>query len=146
MTDTASANQDLVRRYLAAFNDRDRDTLSEILAEDALEHGVHEQLHGYEAIVDFLDGHFEAFPDYSGTTDAVVAQDDLVTVRYTAKGTHTGEYRGLDPTGHQAEWTGIAIYRVEDGEIAEIWLEEDRLGLLEQLELVDTPPHAHLRI
>jgi hypothetical protein len=38
----------------------------------------------------------------------------------------------------------MAIYRVEDDEIVEMWLEEDRLGLLEQLEAVDPP--AHLRI
>ncbi|PSQ14735.1 DUF4440 domain-containing protein, partial [Halobacteriales archaeon QS_7_68_65] len=64
--------------------------------------------------------------------------------RYTVRGTHTGEYRDIEPTGHTAKWTGLAIYRVEDDEIAEIWLEEDRLGLLEQLEVVDPP--AHLRV
>lgn len=143
---TATDNEALVRQYLAAFNDRDRETLLDLLADDAVEHGVHEDISGADAIVEFLDGHFEAFPDYSGTTEATVADGDLVTVRYTARGTHTGEYKGLEPTGHQAEWTGISIYRVEDGEIAEVWVEEDRLGLLEQLELVDRPPHAHLRL
>jgi steroid delta-isomerase-like uncharacterized protein len=146
MSTTESENKELVRRYLAAFNDRDRETLDRLLAEDAVEHGVHEQIEGAAAIIDFLAGHFEAFPDYSGSMEAVVAEDDLVTVRYTARGTHTGEYKGLEPTGHQAEWTGISIYRVADGEIAEIWVEEDRLGLLEQLELVDRPAHAHLRL
>ena len=146
MTTNTSENPDLVRRYLKAFNDRDRETLADLLAEDVVEHGIDEELHGAGAIVDFLDGHFEAFPDYTGTTDAVVAEDDLVTVRYTAEGTHTGEYRGVEPTGHAAEWTGIAMYRIEDDEIAEVWLEEDRLGLLEQLQLVTPPPQAHLRL
>lgn len=139
-------NKQLVRQYLAAFNDRDRERLADILAEDAVEHGIHEELHGFQAIVDYLDGHFEAFPDYSGSTEAMVAEHDIVTVRYTAKGTHTGEYRDLEPTGHRAEWSGIAMYRIDDGEIAEVWLEEDRLGLLEQLELIDPPTQAHLRI
>lgn len=146
MSGDEAETKDLVRRYLAAFNDRDRETLHEILAEDAVEHGVHEKIEGAAAIVEFLEGHFEAFPDYSGETEAMVAEADLVSVRYTARGTHTGEYKGLEPTGHQAEWTGISIYRVEDGQIAEIWVEENRLGLLEQLELVDRPPHAHLRL
>lgn len=146
MTTSASEHGDLVRRYLKAFNDRDRETLADLLATDAVEHGVHEELHGADAIVDFLEGHFEAFPDYTGTTEAVVAADDHVTVRYTASGTHTGEYRGVEPTGHAAEWTGMAMYRIEDDEIAEVWLEEDRLGLLEQLELVEAPPQAHLRL
>jgi steroid delta-isomerase-like uncharacterized protein len=137
-------HKDLVREYLNAFNERDRDTIRDVLADDVVEHGVHETLRGPEAIVEFLDAHFETFPDYSGEAGHVVAEDDVVAVQYTVEGTHTGEYRDLDPTGHTVEWSGIAMYRIEDGEIAEIWIEEDRLGIYEQLEVVDRP--AHLRI
>jgi len=137
-------NKELVRRYLAAFNDRDRDTLSEVLAEDVVEHGVSDELHGLEDIMAFLDTHFEIFPDYTGETEAMIAEGDTVVVRYTVSGTHTGEYRDIEPTGHTDEWTGVGTYRIEGGEIAEIWLEEDRLGLLEQLEVVERP--AHLRV
>ena len=101
-------------------------------------------MRGVADILQFQRSHFDVFPDYAGTTDAVVAQDDLVAVRYTVSGTHSGEYRDVEPTGHTVEWTGMSMYRVEDGEIAEIWLEEDRLGLLERLEVVDPP--AHLRL
>ena len=141
---STESNKELVRRYLAAFNDRDRDTLSEVLDEDVVEHGVSDELHGLEEIMGFLDSHFEIFPDYTGTTEDVIAEGDRVVVRYTVSGTHTGEYQGIEPTGHTVEWTGVGIYRVEGDEIAEIWLEEDRLGLLEGLEVVERP--AHLRI
>ena len=137
-------HKDLVREYLNAFNERDRDTIRDVLADDVVEHGVHETLRGPEAIVEYLDVHFETFLDYSGEAGHVVAEDDVVAVQYTVEGTHTGEYRDLDPTGHTVEWSGIAMYRIEDGEIAEIWIEEDRLGIYEQLEVVDRP--AHLRI
>lgn len=137
-------HKELVRQYLRAFNERERDEISELLAEDVVEHSIHEKLHGRDAILDFLESHFDVFPDYSGSTDAIIAEDDMVTVRYTVTGTHTDEYEGIEPTGQKIEWTGIAIYRVEDDEIAEIWIEEDRLGLLEQLEVADPP--AHLRI
>jgi steroid delta-isomerase-like uncharacterized protein len=141
---TPDDNKALVRRYLSAFNEQDHDTLSDLLAEDVVEHGIHEELHGVDAIIDFLEAHFEAFPDYSGETEAMVAEGDTVAVRYTTSGTHTDEYRDVEPTGHTVEWSGMAMYRIEDGRIAEIWLEENRLGLLEQLEAVDPP--AHLRI
>lgn len=137
-------NKEIVRRYLNAFNERDRDALSELLAEGVVEHGIHEELHGFDEIWDFLQAHFDTFPDYSGTTEAMIAEGDTVAVRYTVSGTHTGEYRDVEPTGHEVRWTGMVMYRIEDGEIAEIWLEEDRLGLLEQLEVVDPP--AHLRL
>ncbi len=138
-------NVALVRQYLEAFNEQDHEQMTELLADGVVEHGAHEELHGVDEILDFLDAHFETFPDYSGTADAVVADGDQVVVRYTVSGTHTGEYRDVEPTGHRTEWTGLAMYRVEDGEIAEIWIEEDRLGLLEQLDAVD-PEHAHFRI
>jgi len=139
-----TTNTDIVRQYLDAFNDRDRSTLSDLLAEDVVEHGIHEELHGLDDILDFQQRHFDTFPDYSGETEAMVAEGDVVAVRYSVRGTHEGEYQDVEPTGKTAEWTGMAMYRVEDGRIAEIWLEEDRLGLLEQLEVVDPP--AHLRI
>lgn len=138
------SNKQLVRDYLDAFNSRDRETISELLAEDVVEHGIHRELHGPEEVFEFLDAHFKTFPDYAGSTEQIIAEGDVVAVRYTVTGTHTGEYRDLEPTGHTTEWTGMAMYRIEDDEIAEIWLEEDRIGLLEQLELVEPP--AHLRI
>ncbi|PSQ18968.1 DUF4440 domain-containing protein [Halobacteriales archaeon QS_8_69_26] len=137
-------NTDIVRRYLRAFNDRDRETMSELLADGVVEHGIHEELHGVDEVLEFLDAHFEMFPDYSGSTEAIVAEDDTVTVRYTVSGTHTGEYRDVEPTGNTVEWTGMAMYRIEDDRIAEVWIEEDRFGLLEQLEAVE--PQAHLRV
>jgi len=141
---STESNEELVRTYLAAFNDRDRETLSEVLAEDVVEHGVSDELHGLEEIMEFLEAHFQIFPDYTGTTEAMVAEGDTVVVRYSVSGTHTGEYREIEPTGHTVEWTGVGIYRIDGDGIAEIWLEEDRLGLLEQLEVVERP--AHLRI
>jgi steroid delta-isomerase-like uncharacterized protein len=135
-------NKELVRRYLQAFNERDHGTLADLLAEDVVEHGVHEELHGADEVREFLESHFETFPDYTGSTDAVVAEDDTVVVRYTARGTRASESEtGGDRT---AEWTGMAMYRVEDERITEVWLEENRLRMLEQLDAVEPP--AHLRL
>lgn len=144
MSSTEAENKELVRRYLEAFNERDQQTLSELLAADVVEHSIHEELHGFDEIWEFLQAHFETFPDYSGTTEAMVAEDDTVVVRYTVSGTHTGQYRDIQPTGHEAEWTGMAMYRIEDGEIAEIWLEENRVKLLEHLEAIEPPGHLRL--
>jgi steroid delta-isomerase-like uncharacterized protein len=141
---TPEANKELVRRYLHAFNERDRETMADLLAEDVVEHGTHERLEGFGEIEAFLDAHFETFPDYEGETETMIAEGDTVAVRYRVRGTHTGEYQDVEPTGHTVEWSGMAMYRIEGDEIAEVWLEADRLGLLRQLEVVDPP--AHLRL
>jgi steroid delta-isomerase-like uncharacterized protein len=141
---TTDDNRELVRSYLHAFNERDWSALSDYLAEDVVEHGVHDELHGPEEVTDFLRSYFDTFPDYSGSTEAMIAEGDTVGVRYTASGTHSDDYQDVEPTGRELEWTGMAMYRVEDDRIAEVWVEEDRLGLLERLEAVDPP--AHLRL
>lgn len=144
MSSSEEANKELVRRYLNAFNAGDRDALGDLLAPDVVEHGIHEELAGVDEVFEFLQAHHDMFPDYTGETEAMVAEDDLVVVRYAVRGTHEGTYQDVEPTGNTAEWTGMVMYRIEDDRIAEVWLEEDRLRLLEQLEVVDPP--AHLRI
>ena len=78
------------------------------------------------------------FPDFHFTVELLVAEGDLVVTRGTARGTHTGEYRGLiyqgiPPTGKQVTWTYIAIVRILDGKIVEQWSNGDDLGRLQQL-------------
>jgi len=141
---TTEDNTELVRSYLRAFNHRDWEALTDYLAPDVVEHGVHDTLDGPDEIVAFLRSYFEVFPDYEGRTETTVAEGDTVAVRYSATGTHSDRYRDVDPTAHTVTWAGMAMYRVEGGQIAEVWVEEDRIGLLEQLEAVDPP--AHLRI
>lgn len=135
-----------VRSYLRAFNERDHDAIRDHVADDVVHHGIHEDLEGPDALLEYLERHFQAFPDYRGDMERLIADADCVCVRYTAAGTHTGEYEGVEPTGLAATWSGLAMYRVEDGEIAKIWIEEDRLGLLEQLEMLEDSVPAHLRL
>ncbi|MCA9880449.1 MAG: ester cyclase, partial [Thermomicrobiales bacterium] len=71
----------------------------------------------------------------------VIAQDDLVAIRYTSTGTHEGEFQGYAPTGKSITWTGANIYRIECGRIAEVWSEVDALGRIAQL--TGTAPAGH---
>jgi len=129
MSNMVEEYKDLVRDYLRAFNEQDRDTLSELLVEGIVEHGSHEKRRSFEDIMAYLDARFQTFPDYSGSTNEMGAEDELVIVWYTAHGTHEGEYEDVEPTGNTVRWTGMGMYRIENDEIAEIWLEEDRSGL-----------------
>lgn len=139
-----SEHKELVRRYLDAFNDKDRDALAELVADDVVEHGTHWEVEGFDEFMAYVEENVDTFAEYVGSTHQMVAEGDTVVVRYTVRGSHEGEYLGIEPTGREVEWTGIAMYRIENGEIAEIWIESDQLGLLEQLGLVEPP--AHLRL
>jgi len=71
--------------------------------------------------------------DWYMTVDEVIAEGDRVMVRWTFFGTQQGEYYGLPPTNKPVNYSGINIFRIAEGKIAEIWDISDRLWLWQQL-------------
>jgi len=74
-----------------------------------------------------------AFPDLHIQVDAIFAEGDKVVVRWTATGTQRGELMGIPASGKKVKYTGITIYRVADGKIAESWWAFDAFGLVQQI-------------
>jgi predicted ester cyclase len=66
----------------------------------------------------------------------MLADGDLVATRKTFRGTHTGEFMGIPPTGRDIELGVIDIVRYRDGRIVEHWSQVDQLGLLQQLGVI----------
>jgi steroid delta-isomerase-like uncharacterized protein len=101
--------------------------------------------HGGAATFTHADGMAEArgwrkaFPDLQVDVDLIVAERDLVAVRWTAHGTNTGEGNGIPATGKQVKVSGQTIFRFVDGKIAEEWTSGDTLGLMKQLGLLPKP-------
>jgi steroid delta-isomerase-like uncharacterized protein len=85
---------------------------------------------------------FAAFPDSQIALEDQIAEGDKVATRFTIRGTHTGEFFGIPPTGKAASVTGIDIMRIVDGKIAEYWGQMDMLGLMQQLGAVPAPGQA----
>jgi predicted ester cyclase len=74
-----------------------------------------------------------AFPDLRFTVELVVGEGDFVVGRWSAGGTHTGSWGGVEPTGKATTFSGVNIFRFQDGKVAELWNYRDDLGLLQQL-------------
>ena len=74
-----------------------------------------------------------AFPDWHQEIEDVIAEEDMVVVRWRSSGTHSGDFMGLPATGIHASWTGVGIFRLADGKIVERWSNWDALGLMQQL-------------
>jgi predicted ester cyclase len=81
----------------------------------------------------FFEGFNAAFSNMEYRTLALVADDAHVAARFFVGVDHTGEFNGLAPTGKRVEFTGQAIYRLEDGLIAETWLQLDAVSFLGQI-------------
>jgi predicted ester cyclase len=48
-------------------------------------------------------------------------------------GTHQGPWAGVEPTGRPMRFSGINVFRFQDGKVVELWNHRDDLGLMQQL-------------
>ncbi len=132
-------NKRLVRRAVAeVWNRGNVAIVNELVASDIIIHGSSE-LHGPEGIKQFFAMLRQAFPDLHVTIEDQIAEGDRVATRWTARGTHTGAFQGMPPTGKPCRFTGIAIDRIANDKTVECWTNADELGLLHQLGALPTP-------
>ena len=127
-------NKQVVLRFMRLMDGapRDLDVLDEVLASNLrLQIGAAHL--DRTQTKDLIRAFYAAFPDYTHTPEEVLAVDDRVVLRTTNNATHTGDFQGIAPTGRRISFGQIAIYRMVDGKIAEIWEEADLLGLMQQL-------------
>lgn len=125
-------------------SDGDLDAIADIVTEDFVYHNpmVHEAVRGPDGYRKLAERFRNAFSDLDMGIDEIFARDDRVVVRYTTRGTHTGEIMGIEPTDRVIEITGILVDHVEDGKIKERFVNDDALGLFAQLGAVEPPEES----
>lgn len=136
MTTTESDYKDFIRRFRNDIYDaKNLDRLDEYIAEDCLSHtpALPEPGRGIDEYRKFTEMLHAAFPDAEDTIEDIVAEGDKVAVRIRMRGTHEGPFLDLEPTENEVDVTGMVIYRIEDGKIAEDWHQADMMGLMQQL-------------
>ncbi len=111
----------------------------ELLPDNVIVHNFGAVVEGREAWRQSMTPFVTGFPDLKLTVEFTITEEDKVAVRWTATGTHNGDFRGIAPTGKQINIAGVAIYRVAGGKIVEVWSQPDTLGLLQQLGVIPTP-------
>lgn len=132
-------NKALARRSYEAFNQRNWSVYYELAAPDGVLHNASMTIQGLDAYKQFISMYLTAFPDAQFTIEDLIAEGDRVVVRYTFRGTHTGDLMGISPTGKQVTVTGINIVRIVNGKAVEGWQNGDTLGMLQQLGVVPAP-------
>jgi steroid delta-isomerase-like uncharacterized protein len=80
-----------------------------------------------------------AMPDMQIAVNHMVAEGDLVAVRWTAWGTNTQPGMGLPATGKKIKVSGMTIFRFKAGKISEEWSAWDMLSVLKQAGLFPNP-------
>ena len=95
-----------------------------------------------ESYKEFLVARRAAFPDRRFVVEDMIAEGDKVSVRFTMRGTHKGEFRGIAPSGKEVTMTGIDTIRLSDGKMVEDRVEVDQLGMMRQLGVIASPQQA----
>jgi steroid delta-isomerase-like uncharacterized protein len=115
-------NKALVRRYLGLLNRNDL-PIEEVIAPLASGFVYHRpgmpDVTGLMGMRQVVEMYRSATPDQHSTIEDVVAEGDKVACRWSARGTHRGDLMGVAPTGKAITVTGIAIYRIANGQIQE---------------------------
>ena len=126
----------IARRAFEEILSHGRFELAEQLyAKDFVNHGIHRDASLAEDQA-ALKGWHQAFPDVVISPEKLIAEDDLVTIYWIARGINTGTGNGLPATGKKAELSGITIWRMVDGKIKEEWSAFDQLTMMQQLGLL----------
>ena len=92
-----------------------------------------------ERYKEFLVARRAAFPDRRFVVEDMIAKGDKVSARFTMRGTHKGEFRGIAPSGREVAMTGIDMIRLAEGKMVEDRVEVDQLGMMQQLGVIPSP-------
>jgi steroid delta-isomerase-like uncharacterized protein len=129
---------ELVRRfYDELWNGWRLMVADEILAENIAFHGtLGPQLHGRDAVKNYVAQVRAAFPDWFNQIDEMVEAGNRIATGMTWTGTHLGQLGLIRPTGRTVTYRGAGFFTITDGVIARAWIVGDtaqlwaRLGLL----------------
>lgn len=128
-------NMKLAREIFDAWNSHDPERYVKLLDEKyVLESDTLPQtLTGRDAARQFFLVYVNAFPDLRFEIDQMLAVDEYVVTRWTARGTHRGELMGLAPTNRSAVTRGCSVGEYRSGRPIQDRLYWDSGNLLRQL-------------
>ena len=133
-------NKALVRRWFEEVWTEGREaSIDALMAPNCIVHGLGEEMRGPQGFKPFHSAYRNAFPDVRIDVEHMVAEGDVVAARWSGSGTHRGNGLGLPATGRQARLSGMTFVRIQNGKLVEGWNVFDRLGMLQQLGLVNLP-------
>jgi predicted ester cyclase len=139
---STEANEAKTRRYFEElWNQRNLDVIEDWIAPEYVGYysSIPDELRGVDGFRGMVGLLLAALPDLQMTVEDVIARDDRVVTRFTARGTHEGELQGFAPTGVRVAVAGIGIERYGDGKCVEEWVVSDDMGLARQIRAMPAP-------
>ena len=116
---TTKSNKAIVSRFFEeVFNKRNLALVDEFVSPNFINYNSSMQVRGAEGVKRAIMAQFEAFPNIHTTIEDIIAEGDKVVVRARDRFSQQRD-------GKWVELTWIEIIRLEDGKLAEAWVEAD---------------------
>lgn len=140
MSTNPEAYKQTVKRYPKAVSAGDFDVIEEICSESVVNHTPLADVQGHAALKEYETRIHEAFPGFEVAFEELLVEGNGVAMRLTITGVHQGPMMEIDPTGTEVIFGNTIFRRMEDGLIAERWVQPDVFGILVQLGGIEAPP------
>lgn len=140
MSPDPEAIERTVTRYPLAVADGDFDVLEQLCTDSIVNHTPLATVQGHTALKEYESRIHEAFPGFDVTVEDVVVDGNRAAMRLTIEGVHRGPMMDIEPTGTAVTFGNMVFHRLEDGLIADRWVQPDVFGILVQLGAIDRPP------
>ncbi|QFK72059.1 ester cyclase [Pradoshia sp. D12] len=117
------------------FTDGNTDILKDIASADMVTHsqGNDEGYVGIEHFKNWLSWYCTSFVERKWSVHDTIEEGDKVVARYSGYSIYKGGLLDIPSENQQVKETGIIIFRIENGKIAEQWCEMSDLQLIQQL-------------
>jgi steroid delta-isomerase-like uncharacterized protein len=130
-------NKALARRWFEEVWNKGRsEAIDELLDANVIAHGLGndgKELRGPAGFKAFHEKFIGAFPDIRIEVEELVAERDLVAIRFSGAASHQGDHLGVAATHKPVTFTGMSFIRCKNGKIVEGWNNFDVMGLMQQI-------------
>jgi steroid delta-isomerase-like uncharacterized protein len=126
-------NKEIVLAYVDAFNRGDIEALIDLFAPDALVYGVLGWGRMDQVVPIWRE--IKAAFDIQLQVESIIAEDDVVAVRYVERGTSVGSFRNGPVTGKSFEVVAMEWFIIKEGKIHRRWGARDNAAQMRQLGL-----------
>ena len=129
-------NKGIAQRYFSELMNQGRlEIIDEIFTEDCQFHitTIPVPVPTRDGMRQFTNTLRGAFPDIRFEVEHMIAEGDKVLARWRLSGTHSAPFLGIPATGARVNDHGNDIFHFRNGQIKEVWVNEDSLHLMRQL-------------
>jgi predicted ester cyclase len=116
------------------WNQKEISAIDRLVHKDVLIHSLLGDFRGTKAMKEVVQAWLKGFPDLLVKNELIISENDLVSIQWSAKGIHKGEFKAKKPTEKPVSYSGVTVYRIKNGQIIEYWAYLDMQHLLSQIE------------